>query len=341
MAGTSEFNFYFEIPMHKKLILSSLISLIIPFATAANTPKVAVDIAPVHSLVTQVMEGVGRPELLIQPEASPHNYSLRPSEAEALSEADVVFWVSEELTPWLEKSLENMAASALKVEMLNIEGTTVHAYREGATFEVHDHHHGDEHHSDHHDDDHHEQANTEEHHHGDHDPHAWLDPVNAKIWVEAIAEVLSEQDPDNARTYQSNADAAARKLDDLTTSIQQQADALKETKFIVFHDAYQYFERRFGVLASGAISIGDASDPSPARIKKIQDMVSSLGVTCVFTEPQYNPDLVKTVFEGTSVNTTGVMDPLGADIAVGKNHYDKLLNSMITSLAQCQDNRAM
>lgn len=322
--------------MHRKLIFSFLVSLIIPFATAANTPKVAVDIAPVHSLVTQVMESVGRPELLIQPGASPHGYSLRPSEAEALSEADVVFWMSEDLTPWLEKALENLAGSAIKVEMLNIEGTTVHAFREGATFEAHDDHHENEHQSaGQHDDDHHEHANTEKHHHGDQDPHAWLDPVNAKIWVGVIAKVLSEQDPDNARTYQSNADAAARKLDVLTTSIQQQANALKDTKFVVFHDAYQYFERRFGVLASGAISMGDASDPSPARIKKIQDRVSSLGVTCVFTEPQYNPDLVKTVFEGTSVNTTGVMDPLGADIEVGKNHYSKLLNSMITSLAQC------
>lgn len=329
--------------MHRKLIFSFFFCLIIPFATAADTPKVAVDIAPVHSLVSQVMEGVGRPELLIQPEASPHSYSLRPSEANALSEADVVFWMSEDLTPWLEKSLENLASSAIQVEMLNIEGTTVHAYREGATFEAHDHHHEDEHSSeDHHDEDHHEQADIgEHHHHGDQDPHAWLDPVNGKIWVEAIAEVLSEQDPDNAETYQSNAAAAAEKLDALTASIQQQADALKDTKFIVFHDAYQYFERRFGVLASGAISMGDASDPSPARIKKIQEMVSSLGVTCVFTEPQYNPDMVKTVFEGTSVNTTGVMDPLGADIEVGQNHYDKLLNSMITSLAQCQGNRAM
>lgn len=328
--------------MHRTLIFSSLASLIIPFATAANTPKVAVDIAPVHSLVTQVMEGVGRPELLIQPGASPHNYSLRPSEAKALSEADVVFWVSEELTPWLEKPLDNLVGSALKVEMLDIEGTTVHAFREGATFEAHDDHHGDEHRSeDHHEEDHHEQANTEEHHHGDYDPHAWLDPINAKVWVGAIAKVLSEQDPDNARIYQRNADAAARKLDALIASIQQQANALKDTQFIVFHDAYQYFERRFGVLASGAISMGDAADPSPARIKKIQDMVSSLGVTCVFTEPQFNPDLVKTVFEGTSVNTTGVMDPLGADIEVGQDHYSKLLTSMITSLAQCQGDHAM
>jgi zinc transport system substrate-binding protein len=308
---------------------------------AANPPKVVVDIAPIHSLVAQVMDGVASPVLLIQPEASPHSYSLRPSEAKALSEARVVFWMSEGLTPWLKNSLANLASSATKVEMLEIEGTTLHDYREGATFEAHDHH--DDHNNeaqvseDHHDEDHHDKDHTSGHHHDGDDPHAWLDPVNAKVWVKAIARVLSEQDAVNAKTYQQNAEKTVAKLDELITSIHQQTQSLKGIKFIVFHDAYQYFEQRFGVTASGAISLGDASDPSPARIAEIRDTVQRLGVTCVFTEPQFNPNMVKTVFEGTSVNTIGVMDPLGASIEVGKSHYPMLLNTMITSLSQCKN----
>jgi zinc transport system substrate-binding protein len=287
------------------------------------------------------MEGVGKPDLIIRPGASPHSYSLRPSEAEALSRADVVFWVSPELTPWLESSLMNLAGPANKVELLEIPGTTVHDFREGATFEAHEHH-DDEHEQQHspdekHDGEHGEDDHADEHHHGEHDPHAWLDPENAKIWLQAISSTLSEVDAANAPTYQRNTASAIADLDALITSIRAQTKNLQGIKFIVFHDAYQYFERRFGVPAAGAISLGDARDPSPARVKEIRDTVSELGIRCVFTEPQYNPEMVRTVFESTQVTTIGVMDPLGADIETGKDHYPKLLKALVSSLNQCQE----
>jgi zinc transport system substrate-binding protein len=310
---------------------------------------VATDITPVHSLVAKVMAGVGKPDLVIRPGASPHGYSMRPSEAEALQRADVVFWVSHELTPWLESPLENLAGSANKVELLEVAGVTLHEFREGATFEAHEHH-DDEHdqhgHDDHahneehdHDEEVHNEAHKEhdEHHHGEHDPHAWLDPENAKIWLKAIAAELSTIDSANATTYQLNANAAINELDTLIASIRTQTKDLHDIKFIVFHDAYQYFERRFDVQATGAISIGDASDPSPARVKEIRDTVSKLGVLCVFTEPQYNPQMVRSVFEDTQVRTIGVMDPLGADIKPGKGLYSKLLKALVSSLNQCQN----
>ncbi|WP_428239602.1 zinc ABC transporter substrate-binding protein [Gynuella sp.] len=307
----------------RKFLIASLALLMFPLPVLAAAPKVAVDIAPLHSLVSQVMDGVEAPSLLIQSGASPHQYSMRPSEAEALSEADIVFWVSEGLTPWLEKSLDTIAGSALKIEMLELEGTTQYDYREGATFEAHDHHD-------------HEDHEEHGHHHEGHDPHAWLDPVNAKVWVKKIASVLSEKDPMNASVYQQNAAKTLAKLDELIASIKQQAEPLKGIHFIVFHDAYQYFEKRFGLSAAGAISLGDASDPSPARIAEIRDKAAQLGVTCVFTEPQFNAELVHSVFENTSVHTIGVMDPLGADIDTGVDHYGHLLNSMITSLSSCK-----
>ncbi|WP_413282647.1 zinc ABC transporter substrate-binding protein [Vibrio sp. MA40-2] len=340
--------------MLKKTITGVFVSLASASQVYAQVPQVAVDIAPLHSLVTQVMDGVGTPDLLIRPESSPHEYSLRPSEAKALSEADVVFWIGEGLTPWLEKPLSSLAGSATKIEMMESDGVTLYDFREGATFEAHEHHaehEQDEHHEDHHDKgehEHHDESEHEhheehaehhdehEHHHEGHDPHVWLDPQNAIVWVKTIANTLAEADSEHADAYQNNAKLAIDRLQLLSNDIQQQAKSLQDINFIVFHDAYQYFEQRFQLLASGAISISDASDPSPARISEIRETVKKLGVTCVFTEPQFNPQLVKTVFEDSSVTTIGTMDPLGANIAVGKNQYSDLLMAMINSLKQCQ-----
>ncbi|WP_321283125.1 metal ABC transporter solute-binding protein, Zn/Mn family [uncultured Vibrio sp.] len=318
------------------MLKQALSGIVIALATAsqayAQVPKVAVDIAPLHSLVTQVMDGVGEPDLLIRPEASPHDYHLRPSEANALSQANIVFWIGEGLTPWLEKPLSSLASSATKIEMMEVEGTTLYGFREGATFEAHVHsEEGHEEHEEHQE----HQEHDDHHHHGDHDPHVWLDPKNAEVWVEAIASALSNVDTEHAHIYEDNAKATIIRLHQLSGAINEQAQSLNGIKFIVFHDAYQYFEQRFQLLASGAISISDASKPSPARISKIRQTVKDLGVTCVFTEPQFNPELVNTVFENSTVKTIGTMDPIGANIAPGKDQYHSLLMAMINSLKQC------
>nr|WP_319554730.1 zinc ABC transporter substrate-binding protein [uncultured Vibrio sp.] len=321
------------------MLKQALSGIVIALATAsqayAQVPKVAVDIAPLHSLVTQVMDGVGEPDLLIRPEASPHDYHLRPSEANALSQANIVFWIGEGLTPWLEKPLSSLASSATKIEMMEVEGTTLYGFREGATFEAHVHsEEGHEEHEEHQEHQEH-QEHDDHHHHGDHDPHVWLDPKNAEVWVEAIASALSNVDTEHAHIYEDNAKATIIRLHQLSGAINEQAQSLNGIKFIVFHDAYQYFEQRFQLLASGAISISDASKPSPARISKIRQTVKDLGVTCVFTEPQFNPELVNTVFENSTVKTIGTMDPIGANIAPGKDQYHSLLMAMINSLKQC------
>ncbi len=320
------------------MLKQALSGIVIALATASQTyaqiPKVAVDIAPLHSLVTQVMDGVGEPDLLIRPEASPHDYHLRPSEAKALSQANIVFWIGEGLTPWLEKPLSSLASSATKVEMMEVEGTTLYGFREGATFEAHVH--SEEGHDEHHEHEEHDHdAHHDHHHHGDHDPHVWLDPKNAEVWVEAIASALSNVDAEHAHVYRDNAKETIIRLHQLSDEIKKQAQSLNGIKFIVFHDAYQYFEQRFQLLASGAISISDASKPSPARITEIRQTVKDLGVTCVFTEPQFNPELVNTVFEKSTVTTIGTMDPIGANLTTGKAQYYSLLEAMINSLKQC------
>lgn len=303
-----------------RLTAPCLLNVMLAAAAQAEAPAVATDIPPVHSLVARVMEGVGSPALIVSPGASPHGYSLRPSQAGILQQADLVVWTGAELTPWLAGPISALAGKAASLELLEIPGTTLLEYREGAMFQPHDH--GD------HDHDH-----DHSHDHG-HDPHAWLDPQNAALWLGAIAAQLSELDPENAPLYDANAKAGQQEIGAMTDSIKVRLAPVQGKPFLVFHDAYHYFENRFGIAAAGAISLADASDPSPARIARIRAMVADLGVVCAFSEPQFNPGLIRTVFEGAEAKT-GVIDPLGAGLEPGPALYQQMLQGVADSLADC------
>jgi len=316
-------------------------------AAYAETPQVAVDIAPVHSLVARVMDGIGKPDLIIQPGASPHEYSLRPSEASALQAADLVFWIGPDLTPWLTDTIGTLASDAVVTELMEADGTIELEFREGALFEAHDHddhgvdddhdnHGDDDDHDDHGDDDDHDEAESghEDHDHGAHDPHAWLSPKNAMNWLNVIAGQLSAVDPDNAGAYFANAAAGRTEIKTLIGEVTATLDPVRGGQFIVFHDAYQYFEMDFDFPASGAISISDASDPSPARIAKIQARIAEQGIDCVLAEPQFNPGLVATVLDGTDAQT-GILDPLGSDLELGPAFYPQLIRNLSNVLADC------
>ncbi|MGS0467625.1 zinc ABC transporter substrate-binding protein [Cobetia marina] len=333
---------------NRLLPLLSLPVLMLPAVAMAEVPSVAVDIPPVHSLVSRVMGELGSPELVIQSGASPHGYSMRPSEAKALSDADVVFFVSDDLTPWLAKARASLAADADTLELMEVPGTLHLRYREGATFEVHHHDdeassehdeaHGD--HEEHHDGDHEEHGDHDDHHEHAHaglNPHGWLDPMNARLWLAAIAESLAAQDPEHAATYRRNAQAGQRELETLTESLSARLAQVQGTRYIVFHDAYQYFEHRFDAPASGAISLGDASTPSPARVKEIQARVARDNIQCVFREPQYNPALIESVFEGTGVKTSIVFEPLGVGLLLGETLYPQLIERLGQGILECAD----
>ena len=306
---------------NKFVSLTSALALTVGVASA-DVPKVVVDIAPVHSLVSKVMNGLGKPNLIIPSEASPHEYQLKPSDAKAIQESILIFWIGEDLTPWLEKSLETLPNDASITTLLEVDGIELLDFRESALFEAHDH-------SDHSDHDDHD-----DHAHGEHDPHAWLSPGIAKVWLNVIASKLSEKDPSNASTYFSNASSASKDLDALSDEINDILDPIRDEKFVVFHDAYQYFEKHFNISASGAISLGDASDPSPARVKEIKDRVENEDIHCVLAEPQYKVGLVKAVIEGTHANMA-VIDPLGVGLEAGPTLYDKLIRNLATNLSKC------
>ena len=350
--------------MSRKLLTLSLTATLMGGVAFAETPLVAVDIAPVHSLVARVMEGVGTPDLIVQSGASPHEYSLRPSEAAAIQNADLVFWIGADLTPWLTDTIKTLAPEAAVTALLEANGTIELEFRENALFEAHDHadhqDHGDEDHADHeddadhkdhdepdneaHDDHDHEEAGHEDHDnentgheghdHGAHDPHAWLSPTNAMTWLNVIAGQLSAADPENAGVYFTNAAAGRAEIETLMAKVNATLEPSRGGQFIVFHDAYQYFEADFDFPASGAISLSDASDPSPARIFEIQTRIADERINCVLAEPQFNPGLVTTVLDGTEAQT-GILDPLGSDLEPGSTLYPRLIGNLASALAKC------
>jgi zinc transport system substrate-binding protein len=334
--------------MSRKLSSVFATAALMSSTALADVPNVAVDIAPVHSLVARVMQDVGAPDLIIRSGASPHDYRLRPSEAKALQDANLVIWMGKELTPWMEDAVKTLSTEAAILTLLEKDETTLLEFRESVLFEEHDHddHSDKDHaetedqdhddHDDHSDEDHAETEDQDhdEHAHGAHDPHAWLSPKNAKIWLNLIAAQLSTADPDNASTYFVNAAAAVTEIDTLMADVSTMLDPIRGNSFIVFHDAYQYFETVFEFPASGAISLGDATDPSPARIARVQDRIQEQKIQCVLAEPQFKKGLVVTVLEGTDAKTS-IIDPLGDALEPGPALYPQLIRNMAKTLVDC------
>ncbi len=311
--------------------------------TCANADiNVVTSIKPVHSLVSGVMEGVATPDLIIDTGGSPHTYSLKPSQARQLQNADIVFWISPKLEAFLEKPIESIATNALVLQLLETDGVIKVSFREGGAFDAHDH--DDDEHDDHDDHDDHDKHDKhdkhdghdehEEHHKDETDPHLCLDPLNAAIFVDHIADVLSDSDPDNKQTYEANADAMLVKLDQLVDDVTTELKPVQDIGYIVFHDAYQYFERRFNVSAIGSITVSPEVLPGVDRIRELQEKVASLDASCVFSEPQFEPRLVSTITENTNAGT-GVLDPLGSSIENGPDQYFQLIRDMSSSLKKC------
>ncbi|CTQ49510.1 zinc ABC transporter substrate-binding protein [Jannaschia donghaensis] len=288
------------------------------FPAVADVPAVVADIGPVHSMVARVMDGVGNPRLLIPAGVSPHGHAMRPSEADALARADIVFWVGTALAPWLDRAVDSLASDAMSVELLE----TAAGAPEGAE-EDHDDDVDNDAHDDH-----------DGHDHGDIDPHAWLDPVTGKLWLDRIADVLAEADPENAIIYAANAEAGKAELDTLVVEVRAQLEPVRGRGYITFHDAYHGFETRFDMPSLGAISVSDAVPPSAGQVARLRDVVTTAKAVCVFSEPQFDPGLVETLTEGTEARA-GVLDPLGATLQPGMTLYPTLLRSIATALEDC------
>ena len=302
-------------------LLAPLLAAVLFTATASRSPaeaavpKVVASIKPIHSLIAGVMAGVAEPALVVTGGSSPHLYTLRPSDATRIEEADLVFWIGPILEGFLVKPLASLGDKAEIVELDRAPGVVLLAAREGGAWEADEHAHG------------HADASEQ-------DGHLWLDPENARAIVRMAVARLSARDPDNARRYANNGAALEQRLDVLDTELRQRVAAVRAVPFVVFHDAYQYFERRYGLAALGSITVSPEHPPGAKRVQEIRDKVMRAGARCVFSEPQFEPRLVQTVMAGTRANTA-VLDPEGAALPGGPDLYFTLMRGLAEALAGC------
>jgi len=320
------------------LFSSVLIALFTTISISMAEVKVVASIKPIHSLVSYVMNGVGKPDVIVDGYNSPHGFSLKPSHAKMIENADLIIWVGEDLEAFLEKPLNTIAKKAVNIEIMDLSGIKKLKFREKNIFEVdgdHRHGHKEKKHNDHghgHKEKKHDDHGHKGHDHGEHDTHVWLDPINAKVIIKEIENQLVKLDPDNGSKYKANSKKAQSDLDNLTKNIK--ADLKSNLRFVVFHDAYQYFENRFGIKVLGALTVNPDVLPGAEQLSEIREVIEHKKVNCLFSEPQFNPAIIKSIAKDTKIKT-GVLDPLGATLDKGKSLYFELLQSMYASFKGC------
>ncbi|MEQ9329948.1 zinc ABC transporter substrate-binding protein [Thalassobaculum sp.] len=295
-------------------------------ARAAEPPRVVASIAPIGSLAAAVMRDVGAPTVLLPAGASPHAYALRPSEARALASADLVLWVGEALEAFLEEPLETLAPKGTVVELMETDGLVLLPTRTGGVWEAG---HGEHDHGGHK-----EHGKAEASDHGNIDAHLWLDPRNASVIVERIATALAERDPDRAATYRANAQAAKAALAALDRELAVALAPLRDRPYVVFHDAYQYLETRYGLKPLGAVTIAAERAPGAKRLARLREEIRERGAVCAFREPQFAPRVLDSLGADTGIRI-GVLDPLGAGTGSSPDDYPRLMRALATGIVAC------
>lgn len=332
------------------IISTAAASLAFSLPALAEVPKVVTDIHPVHALVAQVMGDLGTPELLLERGASEHDFQLRPSQAAGLAEAELVVWIGPELTPWLDRALDGIGGDAARLGLLAVPGTVLREFSadgehgheghdHGAEKAVaegthdHDHGHGEEA-AEGHDDHGHDHA-EEGHAHEGTDPHAWLEPENARVWLTAIAEKLAELDPDNAATYATNAEAAVARVDAVDAEVAALLEPVKGKPVVVYHDAYGYFAAHYELEVFGSIALGDATAPGAARLAALREGVEGGASVCVFPEAQHDAALVEQLAEGTGARVGAALDPNGSMQEPGAAAWEGTIRALAVAMAEC------
>ena len=296
-----------------QLLLAAAFVIFVARADAA--PRVLASIKPIHSLAAAVMEGIGKPDLLITGAASEHGYMLRPRDAHAIASADLVFWIGPDLETYLVTPLATLAKRSASVPLEHAAGVHLLPARAGGVW-----------------------ARQPSRQHGGVNPHIWLSPDNAIALTRAMASALGTIDPAHARLYAANADREAAMLVQLKRKIAAELAPVRARKYIVFHDAYPYFEQAFGLSAIGAVTVAPDRPAGPRSLAALHDIIRRGQVDCLFREPQFSPALVQSLVAETKVRV-GVLDPLGADLSPGPNLYPRLMMEIADSLRGCLGTR--
>ena len=280
--------------------MSFLIAMAIAAPAAGEVPQVVTDFGPTQSLAAQVMGNLGAPVMLLALGADPHDFQMKPSQAQALAGADLVFWVGPELTPALEHALAALGENARAVALLHLGGGTRRSLEGGAI-----------------------------------DPHAWLDPANAEAWLATIATELARQDPEHAATYTANAAAAQAALQALDAELAARLAPVQGRPFVVFHDALGYFADHYGLQVVGAIELTDAAAPGAAQLAHIRGVVAEGGAICVFPEAGRDPKFIATVTAGSSARIGAAQDLEAITLPPGPGLYPDLLRALAGTLTDC------
>ncbi len=288
-------------------VLTAVILTVAGARAAEGPPHAVATIAPVHSLLAMVMGNRGQATLLLPPNTSPHHFSMKPSQARALANAEIVFQVSKALERFLERPLKNLARDATIVVLADAADVNRLPFRN-------------------HPDDDHDGADI--------DPHMWLDPGNGRVWLSVMARALGRLDPQYANQYAQNAEAARHQLTKLQAEIQLSLQPLKGKPFVLFHDGFQYFEQRFALPAVGTLALSDARPPGARQIAKIHRLIETLGVICIFGEPQFQSGQVKNIVNNSKIRL-GVLDPIGTTLSPGADLYPQLMWDLTNSLKNC------
>ena len=294
----------------RRLLASLMLFVLLPIAAArAEPPRVIADIAPVQSLVAMVMGELGMPDLLLPPNASPHDHSLRPSEAAAVARADLVVWIGPDLTPWMAGTITRLAGRADILTLAEAPGTTRLPLRMGPDLAGH------------------VKGRT--------DPHMWLDPDNAETWLDAIAGALGRLDPENATTYAANARAGQARIAGTRDAAAQVLAPFRDLPLLLDHDWFQYFQVRFGLKVIGALSDSEAAQPGPARLLALARIVrASQGPLCILAERPVKLAAFRPVL-GAAAPRVAEADPIGAALAPGPGLYPALISALAEAIASC------
>lgn len=290
----------------RALALPLLALPLLALPALADAPRVVTDIPPVYALVAQVMGSLGTPDLLLDKGASEHDFQLRPSQAAALAQADLIVWAGPDLTPWLDRAVTTLGDGAPSLALLEAPQTRLQPY--GA-------------------------ASDEDG--GTMDPHAWQNPANAKIWLGLIAADLGRLDPDNAATYSANADKAAAGIDALDSELKAILAPARATPLVMAHAAYGYFATTYGLNIAGSIALGDATAPGAARLSTLQTTLESTAGICLFPEPQQDPALLNQLAQATGARVGGALDPVGSTLTADPEAYARLLRGLALTIAEC------
>jgi zinc transport system substrate-binding protein len=286
-----------------------LIPLLLCVTAATAEPQVLATLKPVHSLVAGVMEGVGKPDLLIGGALSEHSYALKPSDARKLRAATLIFEIGPDMETYLSGALASAGGRVVVLEQAP--GVVRLAARRGGLW-----------------------SDDGDHDHGPTDPHVWLDPRNAVAFTKAIADALVKTDPAHAGQYRANAARRIARLQALDRDIDRIVAPVRGRPYLVFHDAYHYFEARYGLKPAGAVTVAPDRPVGARRISELRQAVTSGRAICLFREPQFPPKLIDTLDADTKAKV-GVLDPLGADLEPGPELYDRLMRNLAQSLARC------